>query len=74
MSDDTIYTYVWTPAEGRALMRRIEAYLKKERERKRRWRAKQKAKKKARDGGFGVVTEDGRRISMWDAESYGREE
>lgn len=29
---------------------------------------------KSRDGGFGVVTEDGRRISMWDAEAYGREE
>jgi hypothetical protein len=36
-------TYEWTPREGRALLRRLEAYLKKERERKRRWRARKKA-------------------------------
>ena len=37
-----LHTYVWTPKEGRALLRRIEAYLKKERERQRRRRATKK--------------------------------
>jgi hypothetical protein len=27
-----------------------------------------------KEGGFGVVTEDGRRIDMWSAQLYGREE
>ena len=42
-SEETIYTYTWTPKEGRALLRRLQAYLKKQRDRKRRWRAKRRA-------------------------------
>lgn len=38
--------YEWTPREGRALIRRIERYLKKQREYKRRWRAKRRAEGK----------------------------
>lgn len=30
--------------------------------------------KKPSEGGFGVVTETGRRVSMWEAQSYLREE
>lgn len=41
--EETIYTYEWTPKEGRALIRRIQAFLKKQREYKRRWRAKRRA-------------------------------
>ena len=41
MSGDTIYTYTWTPKEGRALLRALEAYLSGQRHRKRRWRARQ---------------------------------
>lgn len=29
---------------------------------------------KVRDGGFGVVTESGRRVGMWDAQRYFRED
>ncbi|QQG45210.1 MAG: hypothetical protein HYW89_04410 [Candidatus Sungiibacteriota bacterium] len=29
---------------------------------------------KPSEGGFGVVTESGRRVSMWQAQSYSREE
>jgi len=29
---------------------------------------------KPAEGGFGVVTESGRRIDMWSARSYGKEE
>ena len=42
----TMYEYTWTPEEGRALLRRLRAYLKKQRDRKRRWRAKQRKARK----------------------------
>ena len=29
---------------------------------------------KPSEGGFGVVTESGRRVSMWEAQSYSRED
>lgn len=39
---DVLYTYTWTPKEGRALLRRLKQYLKHQREYKRRWRAKRR--------------------------------
>ena len=30
--------------------------------------------KKPSEGGFGVITENGHRVSMWDAESYLKED
>lgn len=39
---DELYVYTWTPKEGRALLRALQSYLKKQREYKRRWRAKRR--------------------------------
>lgn len=39
---EKLYVYEWTPKEGRALLRAVMAYLKKQRDYKRRWRAKRR--------------------------------
>lgn len=41
-----MYIYTWTPKEGRALLRQIQKYLKKQQEYKRRWRTKRRAEGK----------------------------
>ena len=38
------------------------------------WGITEKRLARPSEGGFGVVTEDGRRVGMWEAQSYLKEE